>query len=32
MNCDGSKFSIIDINGIVSFYDLTSDADGSGTG
>ena len=32
MNCDGTKFSIIDINGIVSFYDLTSDADGSGNG
>lgn len=29
MNCDGTKFSIIDINGIVSFYDLTSDADGN---
>jgi hypothetical protein len=32
MNCDGSKFSIIDINGIVSFYDLKNDADGLGVG
>ena len=32
MNCDGSKFSIIDINGIVSFYDLKNDTDGSGVG
>jgi WD repeat-containing protein 35 len=22
MNCDSTKFSIIDINGILSFYDL----------
>ncbi len=32
MNCDGSKFSIIDINGIVSFYDLKNDTDGLGVG
>ncbi len=32
LNCDGTKFSIIDINGIVSFYDLTCDSDGSGVG
>ena len=26
MNCDSTKFSIIDINGILSFYDFTSTA------
>lgn len=32
MNCDSTKFSIIDINGVLSFYDLTDNADGAGTG
>jgi len=34
MNCDSTKFSIIDINGILSFYDLndsSSGANGQGT-
>jgi WD repeat-containing protein 35 len=35
MNCDSTKFSIIDINGILSFYDLSvsekDTAPGSGT-
>lgn len=30
MNCDSTKFSIIDINGILSFYDLTASGE-SGT-
>jgi len=25
MNCDGSRFSIIDINGVLSFYDMMND-------
>ena len=29
MNCDSTKFSIIDINGILSFYDLEITASGS---
>lgn len=24
MNCDGTRFSIIDINGVLSFYDMES--------
>lgn len=24
MNCDGTRFSIIDINGVLSFYDMLS--------
>ena len=24
MNCDGTRFSIIDINGVLSFYDMVS--------
>jgi WD repeat-containing protein 35 len=34
MNCDSTKFSIIDINGILSFYDLndaSSGPNGQGT-
>lgn len=32
MNCDGSRFSIIDINGILSFFDITDTTDSpSGT-
>lgn len=27
LNCDGTKFSVIDINGIVSFYDMTDQTD-----
>jgi WD repeat-containing protein 35 len=29
INCDGSKFSIIDINGVLSFYDMEAIAPGS---
>lgn len=25
MNCDGSRFSIVDINGVLSFYDMMND-------
>jgi WD repeat-containing protein 35 len=32
MNCDSTKFSIIDINGILSFYDMSSAADGGTPG
>lgn len=32
MNCDSTKYSIIDINGILSFYDMTDQSDGTGTG
>ena len=32
MNCDSTKFSIIDINGILSFYDLTATPEGSTPG
>jgi len=28
LNCDGSKFSIIDINGILSFFDMSDTSDG----
>lgn len=29
MNCDSTKFSIIDINGILSFYDLNDSSSGA---
>jgi WD repeat-containing protein 35 len=29
LNCDGSKFSIIDINGILSFFDMSDTSDGT---
>jgi len=32
MNCDSTKFSIIDINGILSFYDLTVSGEGAAPG
>lgn len=32
MNCDSTKFSIIDINGILSFYDLKATPEGSAPG
>jgi len=32
MNCDSTKFSIIDINGVLSFYDLMDKTDPSGVG
>lgn len=32
MNCDCTKFSIIDINGVLSFYDLSDKSDPSGVG
>jgi len=33
MNCDSTKFSIIDINGILSFYDMLDTSEGNtGTG
>lgn len=28
LNCDGTKFSIIDINGVASFFDMTDTQDG----
>lgn len=28
LNCDGTKFSIIDINGLLSFYDISDTTDG----
>lgn len=30
MNCDSTKFSIIDINGILSFYDLEANSPTAG--
>lgn len=30
MNCNSSKFSIIDINGILSFYDMNDKTEGGG--
>lgn len=30
MNCDSTKFSIIDINGILSFYDMNADGNNNG--
>lgn len=30
MNCDSTKFSIIDINGILSFYDLEANTPAAG--
>ena len=32
MNCDSTKFSIIDINGILSFYDLEAQGSNAGRG
>jgi WD repeat-containing protein 35 len=32
LNCDSTKFSIIDINGVLSFYDMTDETDGTGCG
>ena len=32
LNCDSTKFSIIDINGILSFYDMNDESDGTGCG
>ena len=32
MNCDSTRFSIIDINGVLSFYDLEADGQGQPTG
>lgn len=32
LNCDSTRFSIIDINGILSFYDMTDQSDGTGVG
>jgi len=32
LNCDSTKYSIIDINGILSFYDMTDQSDGTGVG
>jgi WD repeat-containing protein 35 len=32
MNCDSTKFSIIDINGILSFYDLEANSPNAGRG
>lgn len=29
MNCDSTRFSIIDINGVLSFYDLQTEQNGS---
>jgi len=29
LNCDGSKFSVIDINGVLSFFDMSDTTDGS---
>ena len=30
MNCDSTRFSIIDINGVLSFYDMGADENGQG--
>lgn len=32
LNCDSTKFSIIDINGVLSFYDMTDETAGAGVG
>lgn len=32
LNCDSTKFSIIDINGVLSFYDMTDDSVPGGVG
>ena len=32
MNCDSTRFSIIDINGVLSFYDLQADGTGQPVG
>ena len=30
MNCDSTRFSIIDINGVLSFYDMQSEGQNQG--
>jgi WD repeat-containing protein 35 len=30
INCDGTRFSIIDINGVMSFYDTMAEGDAGG--
>lgn len=32
INCDGTRFSIIDINGVMSFYDTMAEGGETGTG
>ena len=32
LNCDSTKFSIIDINGVLSFYDMTDNSQGTDNG
>jgi len=32
MNCDGTRFSIIDINGVLSFYDMQAAGEQNGVG